>query len=418
MLEQIPALITNKYQQLREALDEKYAAGEISVDVYNASLTELATSESADRESHSDAVLANTLSEIDDDVALIDAEIGALQLAVEQSDDPEVVAGILNAIKILVADKYKRLRERLEELHAAEEISDTAFNAASLALGTAENQALAEIDTQAINEVAAEARDRANFVNGAIENLRTSLQLTDDPAEIQAILDAIKTLTSARFQALRDELEAVRDTLSPEAYTQALEGLNLGEQLALENIDTEKFEQISAVAAEQVGLINGQIENLRLAIQLTDDPAEQQQILDAIKVLVMARFDVLRDELEKIRETLSDAEYEQALTGLNLGEQLAIANLDTEQFDAISEEANRQVGRINGAIENLRLAFELTDNPTESQQILDAIKILTAKRFDVLIQELKAIEASLSPEEFEQALQGLELGETGCTRKR
>ena len=410
LLAQLPALITNKYQNLREALDEKYAAGEISVDVYNASLTELATSESAERERHSDAVLANTLSEIDADVALIDAEIGALQLAVEQSDDPEIVVGILNAIKILIADKYKRLRERLEELHAAEEISDTAFNAASLALGTAESQALAGIDTQAINEIAAEARDRANFINGAIENLRTSLELTDDPTEIQAILDAIKTLTSARFQALRDELEAVRDTLSPEEYTQALEGLNLGEQLALENIDTEKFEQISAVTAEQVGFINGQIENLRLAIQLTDDPAEQQQILNAIKVLVMARFDVLHDELEKIRETLSDAEYEQALTGLNLGEQLSLQNLDTEKFGVISAEAQRQVGLINGAIENLRLAFELADDPTESQQILDAIKILTAKRFDVLIQELKAIETSLSPEEFEQTLQGLELG--------
>ena len=61
--------------------------------------------------------------------------IGALELAVRQTDDPEAVAGILDAIKILIADKYKRLRERLEELHAAEEISDTAFNAAFLALG-------------------------------------------------------------------------------------------------------------------------------------------------------------------------------------------------------------------------------------------------------------------------------------------
>ena len=89
---------------------------------------------------------------------------------------------------------------------------------------------------------------RADFINGAIENLRTSLELTDDPAQIQAILESIKTLTSARFDALRAELEAIRDTLSDAEYTQALEGLNLGEQLALENLDTEKFDAISAAA--------------------------------------------------------------------------------------------------------------------------------------------------------------------------
>ena len=410
LLNQLPALIAEKYRGLRESLDEKYAAGEVSTDVYNASLTQLNSSESAELEQQSDAVLANALSEIDDDVALIDAEIGALQLAVSNSDDPEAIAGILDAIKILVADKYKRLRERLDEVYAAEEISTDAYNAALLGLSTAESRALADIDTQALNSISAEAQDRVNFINGAIENLRQSLQLTDDPAGIQSILEAIKVLTAARFDALRAELEVIRDTLKPEEYAQALEGLNLGEQLALENLDTEKFDAVSEAAAEQVAFINGNIENLRLAIQLTDDPAEQQQILDAIKILVMARFDVLREELEKIRETLSDAEYNQALTGLNLGEQLALENLDTEKFDLISQEAQRQVGLINGTIENLRLSLQLTDDPTESQQILDAIKILTAKRFDVLIQELKDIEENLEPDEFDRALKGLELG--------
>ena len=412
LLGQIPALLTEKYRGLRESLDAQYVAGEISTDVYNASLTQINSSESSDLEQQSDAVLASTLSLIDDDVALIDAEIGALQLAVSQSDDPEAVAGLLDAIKILVIDKYKRLRERLDEVYAAEEISTDAYNAALLGLSTAESRALADIDTQALNSISAEAQDRVNFVNGAIENLRLSLQLTDDPAEIQSILDAIKVLTAARFDALRTELEAIRETLSAEEYAQALEGLDLGEQLALENLDTEKFDAVSAEAQEQVTFINGSIENLRLAIQLSDDPAEQQQILDAIKVLVMARFDLLREELEQIRETLSDDEYEQALTGLNLGEQLSIQELDTEKFEVISQEAQKQVGLINGTIENLRLSFQLTTDPTEQQQILDAIRILTANRFDVLIQELKAIEENLKPEEFQQALRGLELGKT------
>ena len=109
--------------------------------------------------------------------------------------------------------------------------------------------------------------------------------------------------------------------------------------------------------------MNGGIENLRLSIQLTDDPTERQAILEAIKILLMQRFTILRTELENIRESLDPEDYQQALTGLNLGETLALENLDTEKFAIISEAAQEQVDFINTDIENLRTAFELTDDP-------------------------------------------------------
>ena len=98
------------------------------------------------------------------------------------------------------------------------------------------------------------------------------MQLADDPAQRQEIIGAIRVLTQARFDILRQELEDIRETLKPEEYNQALKGLNLGEQLSLENLDTEKFDEISAAAAEQVSFINKDIENLRLAFELADDP--------------------------------------------------------------------------------------------------------------------------------------------------
>ena len=120
---------------------------------------------------------------------------------------------------------------------------------------------------------------------------------------------------------------------------------------------------------------------MRLAFELTDDPTERQQILDAIKILISARFDVLRDELEKIRKNLKPGEYEQALKGFNLAEQVALNNIDTEKFAEISAKAQGQVDLLNGHIENLRLSFELTDDPAERQQILDAIKALNSCTF-------------------------------------
>ena len=236
------------------------------------------------------------------------------------------------------------------------------------------------------------------------------------PTEVQSILESIKTFTRGRFAILRKELEGIRETLSPEEYEQALEGLNLGEQLAIEQLDTEKFSAISQEAQHQVSFINTSIENLRLSLQLTDDPNEIQAILDAIKILTRGRFQLLRDELEAIRHTLTDDEYTQALQGLNLGEQVALKNLDAEKFSAISAEVQKQVQFIEGAIDNLRLSLQLTNDPQEIQQILDAIKILVGARFDVLIEELNAIKDSLDPAEFQQALEGLELGKQVAIR--
>ena len=308
-------------------------------------------------------------------------------------------------------DKYKQLRDRLSELHAAEEISADSYNAALTALGTAESNALANIDTQAFNAISEAAQEQVDFINGGIENLRLSLELTDDPAESQQILDAIKVLVGSRFDILIQELMDIRENLDPEQYDQALTGLELGKRLAIENIDTEKLNVISEAAQMQVDFINGSISNLELALQLTDNPTEQQQILDAIKVLLGARFAVLREELIAIQDSLKPEEFQQALTGLNLGERLALQNITNEQFASISAEARKQADFINGSIENLRLSIQLTDDPTEHQQILDAIKILTAQRFDVLRDELEKLKDTLDDDKYDQALKGINLAE-------
>ena len=72
---------------------------------------------------------------------------------------------------------------------------------------------------------------------------------------------------------------------------------------------------------------------------------------------------MLIQELKDLESSMDAAEFEQALEGLELGKQVALDAIDTEKFDIISAEAQRQVGLINGAIENLRLSLQLTDDP-------------------------------------------------------
>ena len=119
MLSQVPDLIREKYTRLREALQQRFDADEISQDVFDASLSELASSESRDLESHSDAVLANTIQAINEDVALINASVVALQTQIEQVSEPAEIAELLSQVPDLIREKYRQLRDALDARYAA-----------------------------------------------------------------------------------------------------------------------------------------------------------------------------------------------------------------------------------------------------------------------------------------------------------
>ena len=182
------------------------------------------------------------------------------------------------------------------------------------------------LDTEVFSAISAAAQMQVDFINGGINNLRLSLQLTDDPAELEQILNSIKVLVGARFDILIQELKDIEESLDPEIFKQALEGLELGKLVGIQNIGREittattpvarNVAPVSRVATEirnialetaerQTHFIDGTLDNLRTSLALTDDPAEIQQILDAIKTLTSSRFDSLRAELKAIRNTLS-----------------------------------------------------------------------------------------------------------------
>ena len=139
LLEQIPALIETKYQRLRDALDARFNAGEISVDVYNASLSELDSGESAELEANSDALLANVVRMIDEDIGLIDASITDIETQIAGLSDPEAIAELLSQIPGLITEKYTRLREALDAKYAAGELSVDVYNASLSLLSSGES---------------------------------------------------------------------------------------------------------------------------------------------------------------------------------------------------------------------------------------------------------------------------------------
>ena len=88
--------------------------------------------------------------------------------------------------------------------------------------------------------------------------------------KIQRILASIRILTAKRFDVLIDELKALEGSFENDAeFNQALEGLQLGKQLALKGIDAEAI----GVNLNQIGVQIGEAD-FEIA-QLTEDLAEQ-----------------------------------------------------------------------------------------------------------------------------------------------
>ena len=154
-------------------------------------------------------------------------------------------------------------------------------------------------------------------------------------------------------------------------FNRALTGLELGKQVALDNIDTEKFGAISAAAQKQVDFIEGAIDNLELALQLTDDPEEMQRIITSIRILTGKRFDRLIQELKDLRDSFeSDAEFNQALEGLELGKAVALKGIDDRAIGVTLTQIGEQIGGVDFALTQL---FEELENETTVAGVRDAI---------------------------------------------
>ena len=148
LLDQLPALIREKYRGLREALDEKYAADEISTDVYNASLTQLNSSESAELEQQSDAVLANALQINSEAVESISVGIRDLENRIAQSNDPTEIQTLLAQIAEQIPEIYSLRREALQAQYDAGEITKTALENGIAQLNIDESAALEQNSDQ------------------------------------------------------------------------------------------------------------------------------------------------------------------------------------------------------------------------------------------------------------------------------
>ena len=164
LLIQIAEQIPEIYRLRREALQQQYDAGEITLDALNTGIAQLNIAESAAIEQNSDAQLANLFADHNADIQLIANTVDIVSEAIRNSNDPAEIVRLLVDLRAAIIEKYLLQREFLQAQLDAEEITVKQYQARigrlniqeSTALGGADS--LAQTQTQRIADTAQRER--------------------------------------------------------------------------------------------------------------------------------------------------------------------------------------------------------------------------------------------------------------------
>ena len=187
LLIQIAEQIPEIYRLRREALQQQYDAGEITLDALNTGIAQLNIAESAAIEQNSDAQLANLFADHNADIQLIANTVDIVSEAIRNSNDPAEIVRLLVDLRAAIIEKYLLQREFLQAQLDAEEITVKQYQARigrlniqeSTALGGADS--LAQTQTQRIADTAQRASDAAQ--RAADEGAESGQRAADQAAQ-------------------------------------------------------------------------------------------------------------------------------------------------------------------------------------------------------------------------------------------
>ena len=280
LLAQVPDLIREKYRQLREALNARLSEDEISQDVFDASLSELASSESRDLESHSDAVLANTIQAINEDVALINASVVSLQTQIEQTSEPAEIAELLSQVPDLIREKYQQLHDALDARYNAGEISTDIYNASLSELASSETSDLESHSDAVLANTLRTINEDVQRIDASITHSKPKLTGLSDPEAIAELLNQFPALIQEKYQTLRTALDTryAAGEISLDVYNASLSQLESRETAELESHSDQILANTLRTIDEDAQLVNASITTLQNQIDQTSEPCGDRKV--------------------------------------------------------------------------------------------------------------------------------------------
>ena len=202
-------------------------------------------------------------------------------------------------------------------------------------------------------------------------------------------LASIRILTAKRFDVLIDELKALEDSFDNDAeFNQALEGLQLGKQVALKGIADRTIGVTLTGIGEQISAVDFEINQFFGELESETTDTGVRAAIERLRTAIEKKYELLREKINESAET--EEEKARQIAGVNFQEGQALDQLgqrglsafdslvDTAQFlldNATEAEFNTRRENLINAINTFydeRLAFvnglDLSDTDRANMQ--------------------------------------------------
>ena len=211
-------------------------------------------------------------------------------------------------------------------------------------------------------------------INTAIAGLDASISQSNDPAEIEQLLQQIAIQIPERYRLRREALQQQLDAgdITQAAFDTSLAQLGIEESAELERNSDAMLANALLINRQAIEAINVQVAGLENAISQSNDPAEIINLLQQIATQI--------PEIYRLRREAVSAQYaagEITLDAFNT----SLANLNIEQSAALEQNSDQQLANtllinqqqteaISAAISELDNRISQSNDPAEIAQLL------------------------------------------------
>ena len=279
-----------------------------------------------------DEALANALRANQDAQGMINVEISRVENVIAQSNDPAEIAQLLQQIAEQIPEIYTLRKEALQTQFDAGKLTQEGLETGITSLGIEESATLEQNSDAQLTNALRINQQATGAVATEIAALENTIGQSNDPAEIESLLqqiaEQIPEIYRLRREALQAQYDAGEITLS--ALNTSISQLNIDESGALE-------QNSDAQLANALSQHNTDIENINTAtgvlqdqIRSSDDPANIAQLTIDLRTAIEQKYALQRQILQAQLDAqeITIAQFEAQLGGLNVQEGQALSGAD------------------------------------------------------------------------------------------
>ena len=233
---------------------------------------------------------------------------------------------------------------------------------------------VARVDDEVLAAALQANQESIAAINTAIAGLDASISQSNDPAEIEQLLQQIAIQIPERYRLRREALQQQLDAgdITQAAFDTSLAQLGIEESAELERNSDVMLANALLINRQAIEAINVQVAGLENAISQSNDPAEIINLLQQIATQIPEIYRLRRDALSE-----QFAAGEITLQAFNT----SIAQLNIEQSAAVEQNSDQQLANtllinqqtteaVASAISDLENRISQSSDPAEIARLL------------------------------------------------